>query len=136
VRPSVILLKSGNSCEKRSESAVAARLIQVVSMSIIAISFIFGPDSLPKIDLCFFHAVTGLQCPGCGMTRAFCAISYGQFARAWSLNPLSFHLYTLTVLGLAYPFFVNVVREKFIGIVVLVTAAAFAVFGICRIFYG
>ena len=31
---------------------------------------------LPRVSLCPFHAVTGLPCPGCGMTRAM--LSLGQ----------------------------------------------------------
>ncbi|MDR0498639.1 MAG: DUF2752 domain-containing protein [Holophagales bacterium] len=85
------------------------------------------------MDLCLFHAVTGLQCPGCGLTRAFCAISHGWFAYAWNLNPISFHLYTLSALGLVYPFFVNAIPEKLIRFVVLATAAALIVFGILRV---
>jgi len=117
----------------RSELASTARLIQVVAIFILAISIVFKPDSLPKIDICLFHAVTGLQCPGCGMTRAFCAISHGQFAYAWRLNPLSFHLYALNALGLIYPFFVNVIPDKLSRAIVLITAAVLMHFGLLRI---
>jgi len=67
------------------------------------------------------------------MTRAFCAISHGQFALAWHLNPLSFHLYTLAALGLAYPLFANLVSDKCVSGVALLTAAALAAFGIWRL---
>ena len=117
----------------RSELASTARLMQIVAIFIFVISFVFKPDSLPKIDICLFHAVTGLQCPGCGMTRAFCAISHGQFAYAWRLNPLSFHLYALSALSLIYPFFVNVIPEKLSRTIVLMTVAALMLFGVLRI---
>jgi hypothetical protein len=96
-------------------------------------AFLFDLGSLPKIQLCLFHAATDLQCPGCGMTRAFCAISHGEFALAWHLNPLSFHIYSLTALGLAYPFFANAVSEKLVRGVALATSAALLVLGIWRI---
>lgn len=41
-----------------------------------------------------FHAfcpmviMTGLPCPGCGMTRAIFCFATGQFTRGWRLNPL------------------------------------------------
>ena len=110
-----------------------ARLVQLVSAAAIALGFAFAPGSLPKMDLCLFHAVTGLQCPGCGLTRAFCAISHGQFALAWHMNPLSFYLYSLAVLGIACPLFANAVPEKVIQGVALATSAALAVLGIGRI---
>jgi len=119
--------------QEQSELVSTARLVQIVSVSIIALSFVFKPDSLPKIDLCLFHAATGLQCPGCGMTRAFCAISHGQFIYAWRLNPLSFYLYALSALGLIYPFFVNLIPDNLIRAIVLITAAALLIFGIVRI---
>ena len=50
--------------------------------------------------LCLFHRVTGLDCPGCGMTRAFHAISRGQFAQALDLNILSLAVYALFLLVL------------------------------------
>jgi hypothetical protein len=49
--------------------------------------------------LCVFHDLTGLKCPGCGMTRAFYAISHGHFVQAIRLNLLSLPLY-ITLVGL------------------------------------
>jgi Protein of unknown function (DUF2752) len=39
---------------------------------------------------CLFKAVTGVPCPGCGITRGVVAILRGDFARAWRRNPASF----------------------------------------------
>ena len=44
-------------------------------------------------ELCASRRMFGLPCPGCGLTRSFISISHGQFARAWSFNPVSFLLY-------------------------------------------
>ncbi|MEM7454548.1 MAG: DUF2752 domain-containing protein [Planctomycetota bacterium] len=35
----------------------------------------------------------GMDCPSCGLTRAFISISHGQFMRAWHFNPASFLVY-------------------------------------------
>lgn len=37
---------------------------------------------------CVFHLVTGLHCPGCGLTRALHALVHGDIARAWAMHPL------------------------------------------------
>ena len=40
---------------------------------------------------CLFRLATGLPCPSCGMTRAFCALGHGDVAAAvhWNLaSPL------------------------------------------------
>ncbi|UTA55204.1 DUF2752 domain-containing protein [Lysobacter soli] len=47
---------------------------------------VFQPESLWP---CVFHAVTGLHCPGCGLTRMLHALVHGDVARAWSMNPLA-----------------------------------------------
>lgn len=44
-------------------------------------------------SICVFHNVTGLPCPGCGMTRAFLAIGHGNVISAWKLNALSLPFY-------------------------------------------
>lgn len=40
--------------------------------------------------ICPFRLITGYPCPACGTTRSICAISLGNFSRAWELNPLGF----------------------------------------------
>ena len=37
---------------------------------------------------CIFHELTGLSCPGCGLTRAASALSQGRIREALSWNPM------------------------------------------------
>jgi hypothetical protein len=37
---------------------------------------------------CPFRAVTGLLCPGCGVTRLCLALLRGDWAAAWQANPI------------------------------------------------
>jgi hypothetical protein len=43
-----------------------------------------------KVDLplCSFHAMTGLDCPGCGATRATHELLHGHVLAAWRYNAL------------------------------------------------
>jgi hypothetical protein len=41
---------------------------------------------------CLFHAITGIECPGCGMTRALVLIGQLQWETALHMNPLVFPL--------------------------------------------
>ncbi|MBX6423747.1 DUF2752 domain-containing protein [Thermosulfurimonas sp. F29] len=49
-----------------------------------------------KVVFCPFRRMTGLPCPGCGMTRALWALSGGRVREALVLNPFS-----VIILGLA-----------------------------------
>jgi hypothetical protein len=57
--------------------------------AVFIISAIWRPADEPTIILCPFRAITGLLCPGCGMTRAFCALGHLEFRRAVHFNALS-----------------------------------------------
>jgi hypothetical protein len=50
------------------------------------------PNIIPP---CGFHAITGLWCPGCGLTRGTRALLHGDIQQA-----LGFNLFTPLVLGL------------------------------------
>jgi hypothetical protein len=38
---------------------------------------------------CVLHALTGLECPGCGSTRALYFLLHGRLAAAFNMNPLA-----------------------------------------------
>lgn len=57
------------------------------------ISMLWRPADNPTVILCPFRAFTGLPCPGCGMTRAFCALGHGELLRAIHFNAVSPLLY-------------------------------------------
>jgi Protein of unknown function (DUF2752) len=63
---------------------------------------------------CLFHALTGLPCVTCGMTRSAIQFFHGHFLAAWQWNPLvfgflcalsSFNIYAVTVLATRAPRF-------------------------------
>ena len=50
--------------------------------------FFFNPATHGFYPRCAFHQLTGLNCPGCGMTRAFYALLHGKFSAALRDNAL------------------------------------------------
>lgn len=48
---------------------------------------------------CVFHAVTGLDCPGCGGTRALHHLLHGRFLEAARYNALLYVLIAVTLLA-------------------------------------
>ena len=50
---------------------------------------------LPSV--CPFYNLTGLPCPGCGLTRAFVCLGHGRFWEALHWHPLAALVYALFV---------------------------------------
>jgi hypothetical protein len=50
--------------------------------------FVFEPGRSGYFPLCPFRLFTGLQCPGCGTSRALHELMHGDFVAAFMLNPL------------------------------------------------
>ena len=61
-----------------------------------------GRSSLAWLPSCLFHKYTGLNCPGCGMTRAAEATLHGRFAEAFRYNPVGMILFPLACAGIAF----------------------------------
>lgn len=52
------------------------------------IVFRFNPTEYRFYPQCAFHQFTGLQCPGCGSTRAIHALLHGEIVTALKMNTL------------------------------------------------
>lgn len=59
-----------------------------------------GPSGLAWLPGCPFHGITGLHCPGCGMTRAAYETLHGRLGAAFRLNPVGMILLPLAGVGL------------------------------------
>lgn len=63
----------------------------------LIVAFLWHPND-HGIVICYFRALTGLPCPGCGITRSLCAIAKGNVFQSFEYHifgPLVF----LTILG-------------------------------------
>ena len=61
----------------------------------VLLLYVFPPAETRFYPRCIFHAVTGLECPGCGSLRAAHSVLHGDFAAAFRFNPLPFVLLPL-----------------------------------------
>ena len=101
------------------------------------------PTLLPGFDTCAFHALTGLPCPGCGLTRAFTAISHGRFHEAWTLHPFAYPLYGACLGGVAspwllrrFPWLSGPAMERALRGAAVIVVAGLMVFGTWRLIHA
>jgi len=66
----------------------AAGVLGLAILSACAVVYFFNPSTHGFYPICLFHKLTGLNCPGCGGTRAAYALLHGNFPLALKDNAL------------------------------------------------
>jgi hypothetical protein len=66
----------------------AGLLLAVTVVGIAATVYFFNPSAHRFYPVCQFHRLTGLNCPGCGGTRALYALLHGDLPTALRDNAL------------------------------------------------
>lgn len=64
--------------------------LNIAFLIILPVLFYIGVHLLTHYNthtICIFKLITGHNCPGCGMTRAFDALFQMNFREAYSFNP-------------------------------------------------
>ncbi|MFB6356480.1 MAG: DUF2752 domain-containing protein [bacterium] len=113
-----------------------------ISYVILAVSFLYQPETLPSVEICPFKRTTGLPGPGCGFTRAFTSLSHGQFWLAFRFHPFVYVVYPLVVtLGLVpflkqwYPVG-HVLESKYLQYAIALGGLSLLLFGLARTFWA
>jgi hypothetical protein len=75
-------------------------LMAGIGIATIAASFVYAPWVHNGPVLCPFRYFTGLPCPGCGLTRSFCAMSQGHFCDAMAFHILGPVLFAGLLVGI------------------------------------
>ena len=97
VNPPLSNPSGSNADWPRAGRIVAALGCGVVVAGGLFVLFQFNPEHHPFFPKCGFHALTGLDCPGCGGQRALHQLLHGNFIDAFRYNAL---LISLAPLGL------------------------------------
>ena len=116
----------------RFKKVLFGALIVFAVGAIYALLIRFTHFSIP----CFFRLITGLKCPGCGITGMCLALLRLDIKDAFDHNQLAFCLLPLMLLTagrMIYSYVkYNRTREKLTQISLYVMIAAFLVFGVLR----
>jgi hypothetical protein len=68
---------------------VFIQLAPLMAVIILSLLYFFFPAATSDFyPACFFHALTGLDCPGCGVQRAASALLHGNIGEALGYNML------------------------------------------------
>jgi hypothetical protein len=70
---------------RRRETSVIAAVTGAAALVAAAAYPVTAVEDGPV--LCPFRLLTGLPCPGCGLTRSWVYLAHGQWSDAWSANP-------------------------------------------------
>lgn len=73
----------------------------VASVAAFTVYVYFHNPFEGRVTFCSFHALTGLDCPGCGMTRAAYLILHGHPLAGLRQNPFILVVFVAAYMGLA-----------------------------------
>ncbi|MDQ7821485.1 MAG: DUF2752 domain-containing protein [Candidatus Eremiobacteraeota bacterium] len=90
---------------------VIPALISWGALAVLLLSFLI-PSGFFKHTLCTFKVLTGLPCPGCGISRSILQISHGHFIKAFRFNPMGFPVYLFLIFCSFYNFIPQEIRDR------------------------
>ncbi|MDE6333631.1 MAG: DUF2752 domain-containing protein [Muribaculaceae bacterium] len=76
---------------------ISAGLAAICGLAFVIYLALYDPTVAPA-PRCWFNALTGLQCPGCGSQRAMHALLHGHICEAWHYNAAMFFALPLCVI--------------------------------------
>ena len=65
------------------------RLLLLAPAAVLLLAALLPASFATPFPLCAVKALTGVDCPGCGMTRAFLLIGHGRLSEATAAHPLA-----------------------------------------------
>jgi hypothetical protein len=83
---------------RKDRALIVGVILFVLAIAAYALRETGGTGWMPG---CVFRKMTGLECPGCGMTRGTYALLHGRFKDAFLFNPVGMILLPLALLGIA-----------------------------------
>ena len=87
------------------------RLLLLAPAALLLLAALLPVSFSTPVPLCAVKALTGLDCAGCGMTRAFLLIGHGSVAEATAAHPLAVPAF-LAVAAMAVAGAVRAIRGR------------------------
>lgn len=100
------------STPRPAPSPVVARSVAAIGVGAVATAFALTPDGVEDGPvICPFRRLTGLPCPGCGLTRSWVDLAHGQLGASFVQHPFGW-LLMLAVIGFVVSVAVALVRRR------------------------
>lgn len=115
------------------ERTLAAGGILAGSFSAFVVGY-FNPSTSGFFPVCPLHAITGLNCPGCGLTRGFHALFHGDIFTALQFN-LLLPIYLLVFFYLGFSLLLIVFRGRGLSYKIFTPVSVYGFF-IASMAYG
>lgn len=111
-------------------------LLGIVGLGVAWLHF-FPPGQVGFYPPCLFHRATGLDCPGCGATRAVYSLLHGNIGSAWHQNALLVMLAPAGLIGGGVAAWRWIHRRPMPSLpgqpwTIYILLAAMAIFGVAR----
>ncbi|MCQ2751791.1 MAG: DUF2752 domain-containing protein [Coriobacteriales bacterium] len=124
-----------NIINRAKKFALGAAIILIAGLLYFAIIKILGFGIS-----CPFYALTGLKCPGCGITTMIICLASGDFTSAFNANPVTFCLGPFIIaliiyLSYRYIRFGDAKLNKALNTAIIIICVIYIVFGIIRNIY-
>jgi len=74
------------------DSRFSISISVIIAAIAAAVLYRFDPSTIHIYPPCVFHVLTGLECPGCGATRALYHLLHGDVSGAFRFNQIVFGL--------------------------------------------
>lgn len=111
--------------------------MKIKDFVILLVIFLIYAVLIIKFDIgipCVFYEITGLYCPGCGITRLCISLFEGDIYQAFRYNPIIFIdvpiIFILFVLNILFKDKKSI--KKITNILIIILAVITVIFGVLR----
>lgn len=111
---------------------IKSKIFIIIILFVILLIYYFINKSLNIGIPCLFHEITGLYCPGCGITRLVFSLLELDFYHAFQANPLIFIL--LIIAGIY--FLLKIILNKFFQINITIPNYVYYILLVVVILFG
>ena len=95
----------------RLEAVLFNRLSIGLAQAMLALSVVLPPRGL-GVRVCWFQALSGLPCPGCGLTRSVTSLTHGHLDTAFRHHPFGALVWLLAVFLASSPLWGESLRRR------------------------